>query len=108
METGLRGDDLAYATLDYIREHPEEWDQRSYWCGSTACFIGRALTIAWDTTLAGARERHWAGTGKSPTVVAAELLGWTPLQAAMVSGNGTEDFTTLEHVVKGILNGTIA
>jgi hypothetical protein len=41
---GLRGDDLAYATLDYIRDHPEEWDQGHYRCGSTACFIGRSCS----------------------------------------------------------------
>ena len=42
----LTGDDLAYATLDYIRENPEEWDQDCYQCGTVACFAGRAIMLA--------------------------------------------------------------
>ena len=31
---------LAYKTLDYIKAHPEEWDQSNWHCGTTHCFGG--------------------------------------------------------------------
>ena len=31
---------LAYKVLDYIRTNPEEWDQRTWHCGTTHCFAG--------------------------------------------------------------------
>src|SRR6266704_2128594 len=48
LTTLLRGEELAFLTLDYIREHPEEWDQESYFggCDTTACFAGRAILLA--------------------------------------------------------------
>ena len=92
----LRGDDLAYATLDYIREHPEEWDQDSYFGGATACFAGRAVLLAGFK----AHARH-------PGIHAAELLGWTDVQAEYVFHCFTTDFGVLERHVKAVLNGEI-
>src|SRR5260370_36413590 len=95
----LRGDELAYAVLDHIREHPEEWDQESYFCGSTACFAGRTVLLALG--------RGWeqAEYGFSPSTAAYALLGWTPEQADTVFLNFTKDFTELETQVKRVLNG---
>lgn len=42
--------DLAYAVLDHIDAHPEEWDQGVYIgkaeCGTVACFAGRAILLS--------------------------------------------------------------
>lgn len=37
--------ELLDRTLAYIEEHPEEWDQKEWVCGSTACFAGNALLL---------------------------------------------------------------
>jgi len=100
----LRGDDLAYATLDYIREHPEEWNQGFYFfrnttafsCSTTACFAGRAVVLSGEFT----ENRH---TG----IHAAELLGWTDVQADYVFRCFTTDFGVLERHVKAVLNGEV-
>ncbi len=104
METGLRGDDLAYATLDYIREHPEEWDQAHTWCGSTACFIGWAIVLALDLTTERAPSQFYGKVIET----AEDLLGWTSSQVLLIYLNSTDDFTVLEQRIKNILNGTIA
>jgi len=112
----LRGDDLAYATLDYIREHPEEWNQSSYFstCGSTACFAGRALLLAGEQPTknetfftedipAGYPSRILGYSGCR----ARRLLGWSVTQAAYVFLDNTKDFTILEERVKRVLNGEV-
>lgn len=42
--------ELAYKVLDYIRAHPEEWDQRTWYtknmCGTAACFAGWSVILA--------------------------------------------------------------
>jgi len=92
-----RNDDLAYSTLDYIREHPEEWDQRDYFCGSTACFAGRAILLA------GGQAVH----GRS-FITARDLLGWTYDEAHYIFNSFTRDFDVLELAVKRVLNGEIS
>lgn len=88
--------ELAYEALDYIREHPEEWDQASYTCGSTACFAGRASLIA----------------GIHPTMIwihtARHALGWSDAEAESVFWLQTRDFDVLENAVKRVLNGEIS
>lgn len=37
---------LLTATLEYIKAHPEEWDQKTWRCGTTACFAGHAVKQA--------------------------------------------------------------
>jgi len=39
---------LAYQTLDYIEAHPDEWDQDVWFCGTAACFAGRATLLHGD------------------------------------------------------------
>lgn len=94
----LRGDDLAYATLDYIRGHPDEWDQDVGVCGSAACFVGRAVMLGLG--------RRFALTADlvSP---AAGLLGWTEGQVLSVYHLFTGNFTRLEQHVKAVLNGDL-
>ena len=120
----LRGDDLAYATLDYIREHPEEWNQSSYFstrrstactCRSTTCFAGRALLLAGEQQPtknetfftedipAGHPSRILGYSGCR----ARRLLGWSVTQAAYVFLDNTKDFTILEERVKRVLNGEV-
>lgn len=36
----MKNAELAYKTLDYIKAHPEEWDQTMWHCGTTHCFAG--------------------------------------------------------------------
>jgi hypothetical protein len=37
--------DLLRRTLAYIEEHPQEWNQRAWRCGTTACFAGHAVIL---------------------------------------------------------------
>lgn len=37
--------ELLNATLQHIIDHPEEWDQHKWFCGTTACFAGHAALI---------------------------------------------------------------
>jgi hypothetical protein len=37
---------LIYDTLDHIDEHPEEWNQAMFACGTTACFAGHAMLLS--------------------------------------------------------------
>ena len=120
--TELRGDDLAYAVLDCIRENPEGWSQDHYYlranCGTTACFAGHAIILALG--LSALREKNAYGRpgpewdilsdGRllgPPGHLARELLGWSQTQAAHVFLNFTGDFTELETAVKEVLNGEI-
>ncbi len=92
----LTGDDLAYATLDFIREHPEEWDQAWYFCGTRACFAGRALLLSGKFTQIGNRNDDEE---------AARQLGWTRREASAVFYFYTRSFSALESRVKAVLNG---
>lgn len=100
--TQLRGNDLAYATLDYIREHPQEWDQSQYFCGSLACFAGRAFLLGMNLT-SWQPDEDDLDTGTA----AARLLGWTDWQADYVFGLMTRDYGVLERAVKEVLNGEV-
>jgi hypothetical protein len=37
---------LAYAVLDQIDAHPEQWDQATWDCGTSACFAGWAVRLS--------------------------------------------------------------
>lgn len=86
----LRGDDLAYATLAYIRDHPRDWDQAAI-TGVRACFIGRAVMIS-----GASRDPDTLGAG-------ARLLGWTRADARTVYNTYTRDYATLERLVLAII-----
>jgi hypothetical protein len=38
--------DLLRETLQHIKEHREEWDQKQWRCGAAACFAGHAAILA--------------------------------------------------------------
>jgi hypothetical protein len=64
---------LAYAALDHIDAHPEQWEQ-DVWidkadCGTIACFAG------WVCLLSGEKPGMELRIGKSVPERAAELLG---------------------------------
>jgi hypothetical protein len=99
------GEDLAYQTLDYIREHPKEWDQGLYWCGTSACFAGRAIIL--DAENHREDSQYIRGRCSDPGPYAAALLGWNWDDAKTVFGNMTHDFSELERLVKNVLNGTV-
>jgi len=96
---GLRGEELAYATLDYIREHPEEWDQDYYICETSACFAGRACLLA-------GLSPQFRGN-YHPGEKAKELLGWGYAQENAVFYCYTRNFDILELQVKKVLSGEI-
>jgi hypothetical protein len=37
---------LLRETLEYIENHPEEWDQEEYLCRTGMCFFGHALLLS--------------------------------------------------------------
>lgn len=51
--------DLLRRTLAYIEEHPKEWKQDTWRCGTTACFAGHAAML--DGGM-------WASSGSSALV----------------------------------------
>jgi hypothetical protein len=103
----LRGDVLAIAALNYIREHPEEWNQMFFICDTDACFAGRVVLLAHGL---GSETDFWRNRSKilvpasgdpgDMAVVAAELLGWSPDVAGRVFYNFTNDFAVLEQLVE--------
>lgn len=44
---------LAYAVLDHIDAHPEQWNQATWWkqteCGTAGCFAGWAVALTGGT-----------------------------------------------------------
>ena len=40
---------LAYDTLDYIKAHPERWDQGEWRCSTGMCYAGWLATLAGGT-----------------------------------------------------------
>ena len=68
--------ELAYRVLDHIDAHPEQWDQRTWDCGTVACFAG------WAVRLSGARA---AGPAYDSKVVEgpADLIGLDVSDAAV-------------------------
>ncbi len=113
LTTLLRGEELAFLTLDYIREHPEEWDQESYFggCDTTACFAGRAILLAlgadWRCLARRMFPEEFLSPNPHPGDIAGKLLGWSHREAVTVFYCYTQDIDILEHKVKRILNGEI-
>lgn len=100
----MKDEARAYNALDYIREHPEEWNQEQYFaCGTTACFAGRVLIQAGLANLNGyvfPLEMSYADKART-------LLGWSETEARRVFYCLTHDFDVLSRAVKEVLNGEI-
>jgi len=88
--------ELAYRVLDHIDAHPESWDQKRWWCGTSGCFAG------WTVELSGekidGRNHVRVGSGEFDVVHvgerAAQLLGFGgegPLNDAARSALGGTD-----------------
>jgi hypothetical protein len=99
--------ELAYKTLDYIREHPEEWSQRTWVCETAACFAGRAVLIGLELEGWHGWQGWRSGTPENTAAAARRLLGWTYEEGDHVFHNFTSDFTELERAVKEVLNGEV-
>lgn len=100
---------LLNQTLAYIEAHPEEWDQKTWHCGTTACFAGHAAALnggEWlgrgsDSLIArddDPAEDIWAATEDRPAIVevdrrAKRVLGLTDYQAEDLfeGGNSLDD-----------------
>jgi len=67
---------LAYQVLDHIDAHPESWDQRTWGCGTVACFAG------WTVILSGG-VIDADGYDSSVVDGPAELVGDTVERAAI-------------------------
>lgn len=77
---------LLRQTMDYIEAHPEEWDQRVWSCGTTACFAGWAVKLSGIDIDAAVCDMG-GGVTASVGIVAQELLGITDKAAdALFSG----------------------
>jgi len=89
--------ELAYAVLDHIDAHPEQWDQERWWrsadmapgtaCGTAGCFAGWAVALSGGQI---ARGEHTADAR-----VASGLAAWAgayvPVAAAALLGLSMED-----------------
>lgn len=103
-------EDLAYQVLDYIREHPAEWNQDTYVCGTTACFAGHAILLdAVNRELSAkvTRLTFMQASGWVCAETARELLGWNYTQSDHVFRCYTRDFGELERRVKDVLSGEV-
>ena len=84
---------LAYKTLDYIKAHPEEWDQSMWHCGTTHCFGGLVELF----TTGNGDESHWTSTWD----VAEEALGTDLVESAQLFDDGNT-LADLEKIIKTI------
>jgi hypothetical protein len=110
---------LLKQTLAYIESHPEEWDQATWHCGTTACFAGRAALLEggqWISDESACmvargddpRDDVFSPPNDAPRVLvedrARRVLGLTVEQSfALFRGDGTLD--DLRAVVAEITGG---
>lgn len=103
--TKLRGRALAIATLEWIKRHPEHWDQNYWHCGTTHCFAGVAEMLG---TGLDPEEEHpdrqplWPKAyydGEKTLDTAQELLRLSHTGAAKLfwSSNSLEELIKLVH-----------
>ncbi len=105
-----RNDELIDKVIDYIREHPEEWNQ-DVWgfkapCGTEACFAGHALLLSGYTFEHGFRDPEGCSIWGVPDT-ARELLGVTDDQSRLLfyAVNHYNGIEGLERVVAHIRAG---
>lgn len=106
MTTNLRGNALAQEALKYIKDHPENWSQAEFFCGSSMCFGGTVIYLA-----LGINDYDYKNTEVlcdfTPSSVARVLLGWNTSEAAYVFYNMTDNFNTLENLVNDVAEGIV-
>ena len=111
--TTPRGDALAVATLDYLREHPDHWNQKEFFDqDGRTCFAGRAVLIGLglpDEEAFRVYQEEYHETHDADLAtweIAADLLGWDVEQANEgVFYLLTRDIRDLEAVVRGMMHG---
>lgn len=58
----VRNDALIDKVLAYIEEHPQDWNQESWFCKTDACFAGHTLLLSGyrivDPTIEKAKNAH--------------------------------------------------
>lgn len=92
---------LAYQVLDHIDAHPESWDQKRWWCGTSGCFAG------WTVELSGEQINGISQVRTGPGVFdvvhvgerAAQLLGFdgeAELDKAAWAALGKPDLESLD------------
>jgi hypothetical protein len=104
--TGLRGNDLAEATLDHISAYPVDWDQADSVCGTTACFIGRAVLIGLDMDSEEDFDAWNEGRNLSIFDAGVVMLGWEYDDVDFIYGMMTDEFSKLEENVRNIMHET--
>lgn len=87
--------------LEYIKAHPDEWDQSTWFCGTTACLAGHiALLDGWEPT-----DDYQPGLGyhviNGDTVdavdaVAADILGISRIEGGVL-WDSRNTLAQLEH-----------
>lgn len=100
------------AVLDYIRTHPEEYNQ-TVWadrgsCGTTLCFAGTAVVLSgykilWDETTTDAYLCQRGPEDGHIAEVAADELELSDVQASNLFLNAVS-FDDVERTVKDIIN----
>jgi hypothetical protein len=106
--------DLLTKTLAYIEEHPEEWNQENWRCGTQCCFAGHAALLAgWQWVN---NWSHGMTNGNNPNAavecVATDELGLCPNEARklFVATNTLDDLrrivTELVQSAQGSHDGT--
>jgi hypothetical protein len=71
---------LAYAVLDHIDAHPEQWNQAKWDCGTAACFAGHAVRLS-GGVIQGFSNSD-AEVVDTTDEFARWMLGMSPLEAA--------------------------
>lgn len=113
---------LLRSTLDYIKTHPEQWNQKTWHCGTTACFAGHAailagcrwghlessaviLTEALETLVPSWRIEDFGSYRVTSAAAAATVaLGLTESQAnALFASYNTLE--SLEEIVEALIDG---
>jgi hypothetical protein len=95
-----RNVELLEATMQYILDHPEEWDQSTFICGTAACFAGRAALLSgWSI-----EEIHNAADSCEMYSEGAKLLGLTYVEAHCLF-RSENTVPALELMVKDLVNG---
>jgi hypothetical protein len=95
----MRNVELLTRTIQYIKNHPEEWDQSTFICDTAACFAGRAALLSgWSARDIG---RNWDmfGTG-------AQMLGLTRTEVVTMFAPWNT-IPMLEWMVRDLVSGNV-
>jgi hypothetical protein len=95
--------DLIDDVMDHIDTHPEEWDQERWFCGTAACFAGRAaLMDGWEIVY-GWGEIRKNGERRFAEGLAEDILGlsYDQSQRLFHPGNTLDDLHSMVKQIHG-------